>query len=120
MSHILVVDDDKVAVRGLSQLLEMDGHSVVGLIEPAQALARVREERFDVLVTDLEMPEVHGLELVRAALGAQPSLRVVVVTAYAGSPASSGALALGAHRVLGKPLHYEDLLRELEAAGRSP
>lgn len=115
MSRILVVDDDAVAVRGLSQLLEMDGHTVVGLMQPEAALVRLREEPFDMLVTDLEMPQVHGLELIRAAREAQPGLRVVVVTAYAGSPVATGALALGARRVLGKPLHYEELLAEVEA-----
>jgi len=117
MSRILVVDDDAVAVRGLTQLLEMDGHEAVGLLQPELALVRLRAEAFDVLVTDLEMPGVHGLELVRAAREAQPGLAVVVVTAYDHSPAGASALALGARRVLGKPLHYEELLAELEALG---
>lgn len=115
MSHILVVDDDVVAVKGLCQLLEMDGHSVVGLVESNAALTRLREEKFDALVTDLEMPDVHGLELVRSGRAVQPGLCVVVVSAYAGSPAANGALKLGARRVLGKPLRYEELLSELEA-----
>lgn len=113
--RILVVDDDRVAVRGLCDLLELDGYAPVGTELPERALEHLRAESFDALVTDLEMPKVHGLEVVKEALAAHPGMPVFVVTAYAGSPAAASALALGARSVLKKPLAYEHLLSELAA-----
>lgn len=116
-ARILVVDDDKVAVRGLCDLLELDGYSPVGFDLPEKAVERLKLESFDALVTDLEMPRLHGLEVVKAARAARPELPIVVVTAYAGSPAAASALALGARCVLKKPLAYDRLLAELGAFG---
>lgn len=114
MSRILVVDDDKVAVHGLCKLLEMDGYEPVGLVSPEEALKRLEAEAFDALVTDLEMPKVHGLELIRFAQRRWAQMPVMVVTAYVGSPASQEALSAGARKIFGKPLRYELLVSELD------
>jgi CheY-like chemotaxis protein len=113
MKRVLLVDDDSVAVDGLCSLLEMDGFDVTGLVSPEEALLRLKAERFDVLITDLEMPRVHGLEVVRAARAASTSMKVLVVTAYMGSRASATALSAGAARIFSKPLRYELLIDEL-------
>lgn len=116
MKRLLVVDDDRTAMRGLSQLLEMDGYEVVGMTSSEDALKTLGSDRFDAVVTDLEMPTVHGLDIVRAARAQDPSLPVIVVTAYVNSPASRNAVALGARAVLNKPLRYESLISVLPAA----
>lgn len=118
--RILVVDDDANAVTALCALLEMDGYEPVGVKRGEDALERLKAEAFDVVVTDLEMPRVHGLEVVRAARVARADMPVVVVTAYGNSPASASALSLGARRVLGKPLRYESLVSELERVAALP
>jgi two-component system response regulator HydG len=116
--HVLVVDDSSVAVTGLCQLLEMDGFTVEGVQRSPEALARLEARPYGALVTDLEMPELHGLELIRAAKRLQPALPIIVVTAYSDSPASQEALALGARAVFAKPLSYPTLLAELERCAR--
>lgn len=113
MKRVLLVDDDRVAVDGLCSLLEMDGFDVTGLVSPEEALRRLKDERFDVLITDLEMPRIHGLDVVRAARAASATMKVLVVTAYMGSRASATALTVGAARVFSKPLRYELLIHEL-------
>lgn len=113
MKRILVVDDEQVAVKALCSLLEMDGYEPVGIVVPEEAVRRLRSETFDAVITDLEMPGVHGLEVIRVAREAPAAPPVLVVTAYAHSPASDSALALGARCVLGKPLKYERLMAEL-------
>jgi CheY-like chemotaxis protein len=115
MTRILVVDDDRTAVGALQSLLEMDGYEVVGVLSSQDALVRLGAERFDAVVTDLEMPGVHGLEIVRA-VRSDSGIPVVVVTGYVNSPASKAALASGANRVLGKPLRYEWLMEALPPA----
>ncbi|MGA9524433.1 MAG: response regulator [Myxococcaceae bacterium] len=114
MKRILVVDDDRNAMNGLSALLEMDGYEVLGFTSSEDALQRLQsEEHFDAVITDLEMPKVHGLEMVRAARTGARELPVIVVTAYVNSPASKSAFALGAKAVLNKPLKYDTLLEAL-------
>jgi CheY-like chemotaxis protein len=113
MRRILVVDDEAVAVNALCSLLEMDGYAPVGVCVAEEAVRRLRSEAFDAVITDLEMPGVHGLEVVRAAREAHAAMPVLVVTAYGNSPVSDSALVHGARCVLGKPLKYERLLAEL-------
>lgn len=109
MKRILVVDDERQAASSLGELLQSDGFDVVALDSSRTALERIQGERFDAVVTDLEMPDVHGVEIVRAARASNGTL-VVVVTAYAESPASRAALGAGAALVFPKPLDYERLL----------
>ena len=116
MKRVLVVDDDGGAVHALRTLLELDGYDVDALLSPTEALAHLASQSYAAVVTDLEMPLVNGVEVVRAAKKARPGTRVVVVSAYAQSPAADKALSEGADRVLGKPLDYEALLSELALA----
>ncbi len=114
MTAILIVDDDPGAVGALVTLLELDGYHAVGLTDPEEALAQLERRRFDVVITDLEMPGIHGVDVARAARLANPEAAILVVTAYDRSAASARALAVGAQRVFGKPLHYEELRAEVE------
>lgn len=116
MKRILVVDDDHGAVQALQVLLELDGYSVDALESSTVALERLTSEQYAAVVTDLEMPLVNGVDVVRAAKRNWPATRVVVVSAYAHSPAADKAISEGADRVLGKPLDYDALLGELARA----
>lgn len=116
MRRVLLVDDDANTVKALRTLLELDGYEVDALVSSREALQHLAAQQYDVVVTDLEMPMVHGVQVVRAAKAAWPRTRVVVVSAYAHSPAADKAVAEGADRVLGKPLDYEALLGELALA----
>ena len=113
MKRILVIDDDPAAVSGLRTLLELDGYTVVGVDSPSRGLQLLEDERFDALITDLEMPVVGGLEIVRHARQTSTRLPIFVVTGYGGSPAALAAAAVGASRVFEKPLDYDALAREL-------
>jgi two-component system response regulator PilR (NtrC family) len=113
MKRVLVVDDDLAAADGLRLLLGTDGYEATSEHDPEKAVARMARERFDAVVTDLEMPHVHGVEVVRAARAAHPRAPVYVVSAYTDSPAGAEALAAGATRIFGKPLDYDALAGEL-------
>ncbi len=116
MTRILLVDDDSCAVQSLQALLEMDGYEVRATMSSVEALELLGRERFDVVVTDLEMPRVHGVEVVRAAIAASPATRVYVVSAYQGSAVCKQAVAAGAERAFTKPLDYDKLVACLPAA----
>lgn len=113
MRRILVVDDDVDAARSLAELLQMDGYDAISLSSSKSAVDRIARERFDVVVTDLEMPEVHGVEVVQAAHRSGGGVVVLVVTAYGDSPASKAATDAGAARIFAKPLDYDALVDEL-------
>jgi len=113
MKRVLVVDDDFGAALGLRKLLELDGYEVVATESPRTALAMLESERFDAVVTDLEMPGVHGVEVVRAAQRARPGMPVLVMTGYFGTPVCDTALREGARSIFGKPIDYETLALEL-------
>jgi CheY-like chemotaxis protein len=116
---VLVVDDNTRAVEGLCALLELDGFEPMGVASSVAALGLIERQSFFAVITDLEMPEVHGLELIRAGLACSPAPLVFVVTGYVGSPAAEAAKRFGARQVLAKPLAYEKLAAALlEEAGR--
>lgn len=116
MSRVLVVDDDRAATEGLRALLRFDGYDVVAVQSSSTALVMLANERFDAVITDLEMPEVHGVQIVRAARAARPDMPVLVVTAYSQSPACHAALEAGALCVLTKPVDFDVLSTDLQTA----
>lgn len=80
MARFLVVDDDHASVRALARLLTDDGHDVASFTAGADAVAALRRESFDAVVTDREMPHVDGRAVVQAIREHHPSACVVVVS----------------------------------------
>lgn len=116
MKRILVVDGEPVAMGALCDLLVMDGYATVGLCETEEAVRRLRSEVFDAVITDVELPGGHGLDVIRTARETRPGAPVLVVTGHVNSLASEVARSLGVRRVLGKPLRYETLISELQSS----
>lgn len=107
--RILVVDDDLESARALARLLELDGFEVVVLDRPTHAIELLATERFDGVVTDLDMPGMDGFSLLEAARVAQPDARLVL---------ASGNMSIDPARLRGigfvpKPLDYDALLEVL-------
>jgi DNA-binding NtrC family response regulator len=119
MTRVLVIDDESTAISGLRALLELDGYDVVALDSSPRAQELIRNETFDVVITDLEMPVVSGIDIVRAAMLSRPSMPVLILTGYGDSPAALAALQSGARCIIEKPVDYDHLARELEALLRS-
>jgi len=80
---ILVVDDEKFLVEGISQHLRDSGYQVVGLVDSTKALEAVRNEDFDLVLTDLRMPGVSGIDLARAVCDKDTDTQVIILTGYA-------------------------------------
>jgi signal transduction histidine kinase len=104
--RILVVDDQPFICEIHEQYLFHDGHSALALTEPSAALDALKRERFDLLVTDQEMPELNGAALAAAARKIQPGIRTILLTGY-GSSAIVHEPAID--RILGKPVSIEGL-----------
>lgn len=116
MFRVILVDDEKAAVDAMSRLLRLDGYDVVSFSDAGSARGALERDAFDAVITDLEMPDLHGVDVVRAAHRARPAAPVFVVSAYAGSPVANEAVAAGARRVFTKPLDYDELANALAEA----
>ena len=125
--RILIVDDEKIKRVTLADDLAGQGHEVVTAADGEEALTRLASERFDVVVTDLKMPKIDGLELLKQIKqGPAADMEVIMMTAYGSIPVAVEAVKLGAFDFLTKPFRNEDLFpllarierrRQAEATG---
>jgi len=104
MARILVADDEAGVRSFLAETLELGGHVVAQAADGEQALALLARQAFDLLVTDLRMPRLDGLALLRQAQAQQPDLEVIVLTAHGSVATAVEAMRLGAFDYLQKPV----------------
>ena len=114
--RVLVADDDPAARDALAALLRAEGFEVTVADDGSQALARVQEEAPDVLVTDLQMPGLDGIELLSRTRELQPDLIVVLVTGFADVESAVLAMQRGAEQYLTKPPQIEELVLVIDRA----
>jgi DNA-binding NtrC family response regulator len=111
-----VVDDDAEVVRLLEQDLTAAGFTVFPAGSGAAATRLLRETPVDAVVTDLRMPDVDGLEIVRVAAETQPDAKVIIITAFATIASAIDAVKRGAFDYVSKPFEIEELVLALERA----
>jgi two-component system response regulator HydG len=119
MARVLIADDEAKLGTLVAEALELDGHAVVRAGGGAEALARLREGPFDVVVTDLRMPQVDGLAVLHAARALPEPPEVVLMTAYATAESAVEAMKAGAADYVTKPFAMDELrLRVRRLAGQ--
>ncbi|KFB09112.1 MULTISPECIES: cell cycle two-component system response regulator CpdR [Nitratireductor] len=114
MARILLAEDDEDMRRFLVKALERAGHDVVDFDNGAGAYSRLREEPFSLLLTDIVMPEMDGIELARRATEIDPDLKVMFITGFAAVALNPDSEAPRDAKVLSKPFHLRDLVNEVE------
>lgn len=114
--RVLVVDDRPEMAELIAEDLTQNGFAAVAISSGREAMDRLREERFDAVVTDLRMPEVDGLMLLRASLALDPSRPVIMMTAHGTLDTAMEATGEGAYHYLMKPFRLDALTRLLEQA----
>ncbi|MDP9036375.1 MAG: response regulator [Myxococcota bacterium] len=117
--RVLVVDDQGELAEMMAWELADRGYEAVAVSSGTDALQRLKKERFDVVVTDLSMPEVDGLMLLRASRELDPTRPVIMVTAFGTLQTAVEATANGAYHYVTKPLRPEVLLRLIRQALQS-
>jgi DNA-binding NtrC family response regulator len=120
VTRILVADDEEGIREFLAESLEKDGHEIALAADGAEALALARAEPFDVILTDLKMPKLDGMSLVRTLRTEQPDVEIVVLTAFGDVATAVEAMKLGVFDYLQKPVSSPTAVRELvkNALGR--
>jgi two-component system response regulator HydG len=115
-ARVLVADDESSARSGLATLLRDEGFDVWLAEDGFKALTRIQEEAPDVLITDLRMPGLDGIELLRRAREVDPKIIVVLVTAYADVETAVRAMQEGAEHYLTKPIQIDELVLVMNRA----
>jgi two-component system, NtrC family, response regulator HydG len=110
-ARILIVDDEADVLSNWVRVLERDGHSCVTTTDGERALALLESEHPDVVLTDLQMPRVDGLAVLRRAVELDPDVVVVVITGHGTVQSAVEAMRAGAFDYLTKPLPSNDALR---------
>jgi DNA-binding NtrC family response regulator len=116
--RLLVLDDDPGVVDFLRDSLTDRGFAVTGFTSPAAALARIRSEPFDLVITDVEMPEMRGTDLLSAILQERPDQLVMLITAFGSIELAVATVRAGACDFLAKPFKIEALVFAIERAFR--
>jgi len=116
--RILVVDDEPDMVENCTRILRRAGYRVLSTTDSERALALVESEHPDVLLTDLKMPGLDGMELMRRAHDIDPTLPVIMITAFGSIESAVAAIKAGAFDYLPKNFSVEDLTVDVERALR--
>jgi DNA-binding NtrC family response regulator len=112
LSRLLVVDDEIDILNPLCDLLSEWGYEVKGLTSGKEALEELKKQDFDLLLTDLVMPEIDGIALIKAAMKIDPLLVCIIITGKGTIQTAVEAMKIGAFDYLTKPLEWK-LLRPI-------
>ncbi|HEY0446977.1 MAG TPA: response regulator [Allosphingosinicella sp.] len=113
MAKILLAEDDESMRLYLARALEKVGYAVTSVDRGTAAVPLLESESFDLLLTDIVMPEMDGIELAQKAAVIAPDMRVMFITGFAAVALKAGKAAPDA-RVLSKPFHLRDLVAEVD------
>lgn len=111
---VLVVDDEKIKLVTLRDDLREANYDAIAVESPTIALQLLQYEHFDVLVTDLRMPKMHGLEFLKRVKEEYPHITVFIMTAYASVETAVEAIKFGAHNYIQKPFSSDELIAMLD------
>ncbi len=110
-AHILVVDDDYIITKTLVDIFRIKNFNAAAANSGREALEKIKSLQFAVMLTDIRMPEMSGVELLIAAKKIQPDLTVIMMTAYARDELVKEGIRGGAINVLTKPLDIDYILK---------
>jgi two-component system cell cycle response regulator CpdR len=114
MARILLAEDDDDMRNFLVKALQKAGHEVTSFREGLSAYEEIKQSTFDLLLTDIVMPEMDGIELARRAAELDPRLKIMFITGFAAVALHPDSKAPKDAKVLSKPFHLRDLVNEVE------
>ncbi len=115
-ARIIVIDDEPIVGERLKPFLEKDGLVVEIFSDPKKALARLEEGGFDIVVTDIRMGEVNGVQIMEHVVSSAPESIVVIITGYATIELARESLAKGAFDFIAKPFKLKEIRKTVQRA----
>jgi YesN/AraC family two-component response regulator len=115
-ANILVVDDERFIVEAISQHLKDKGYNILSLIDSVKALETVKKQDFDLVLTDLRMPDVSGMDIARAVRAKNTDTMVIILTGYATLDSAIESVSLNVYAYLNKPFELRELGEIVERA----
>lgn len=116
MAKILIVDDEEIARTTLAEIVRLEGHEIKDAGSGEAAVALLRCEPFDVMILDLKMGGMGGMEVIRAVIDTLPDLSIIVLTAHSTIDSAIQAIRYRVHDYLPKPVSPEQVLASINAA----
>jgi DNA-binding response OmpR family regulator len=114
--RILVMDDELTLGKGLEKILTKEGYSVDYATTGRGALDYFGQKPYDLLVADLRLPDIDGMEVIQKAKGKDPDLQVIIITGYGSVPSAVGAMKLGVFDYLSKPFTSNQFVDSVHGA----
>ena len=112
MSHpceILIVDDEPIICDRLKAFIEKEGHRVETFVEPGKALDRLGDKDFDILISDIRMGEIDGIQVMEKAMEKSNRIKVIMITGYATMELARESMAKGAFDFIAKPFKSKEI-----------
>jgi len=113
---VLIVEDEVVARRNLAHILEKEGYAVVAVSDGEKALKQLKQDEFDLVLTDLKMKKVDGMAVLKASRQHQPFTEVIMITGYATVRSAVAAMQEGAYNYIAKPYKIDEVRRTAKEA----
>ncbi len=118
-AKILIVDDEEVALKNLQHVMAKEGYAVTATSSGTHALTLIESEEFDVILTDLRMEKVDGMQLLEASRERKPDTEVIMITGYATAESAVEAMRRGAFYYIAKPFRLDEVRKIVsEAMGK--
>ncbi len=109
MHRIMVIDDENIVGKMLKAVLELDGYEVETFMNASPALTRFKEQKFDLVITDLKMKGIDGMEVLRTVKDEVPDTKVIMITAFANLESATEAMRGKVDDFFPKPVRIKDL-----------
>lgn len=116
IGNLLIVDDEEIAMRNLQHVMEREGYTVAACQSGAEAVALLGEQGFDVVLTDLRMEGVDGMDVLHTSRELQPDAEVILITGYATAESAVQALKQGAFYYIAKPFRLDEVRKVVAEA----
>ena len=116
---VMILDDEPIVGKRLKPALEKIGCEVTVFVNPKDALAALDAGPFDIVVTDIRMDEIDGMQILERVMGTHPETKVIMITGYAMMSLAREAMAAGAFDFISKPFKPDDLRRVIANAAKA-
>ena len=116
LGKILIIDDEQSQRDILFDILSDFGYNVTGVASGEEGVQSFSQDEYPVVITDLKMPGISGIDVLREVLAINPNIQVILMTAFGSIPSAVNAIKNGAYDYLTKPFKKEDLLLVVKRA----